>query len=83
MFLGALGQFTNWHKASPIFLHIQDNRTMNKETQPLNLSKISEKKLWALVGGGYLARRFGAVPGMKSNEYWTLTAMGENVWHLV
>ena len=60
-----------------------DNRTMNKETQPLNLSKISEKKLWALVGGGYLARCMGALPGMKPNEYWALTAMGENVWHLV
>ena len=60
-----------------------DSRTMKKETQPLNLSKISEKKLWALVGGGYLARRMGALPGMEPNEFWALTAMGENVWHLV
>ncbi len=60
-----------------------DDNNMKKDTQPLNLSKISEKKLWALVGGGYLARRMGALPGMKPNEYWALTAMGENVWHLV
>lgn len=52
-------------------------------TQPLDLAKISEKKFWALVGGGYLGRKWGANPFDASRDYWTLTAMGERVWHLV
>ena len=56
---------------------------MKETTQALDLQKISEKKFWALVGGGYLARKWGAVPSMVGREYWALTAMGERVWHLV
>jgi hypothetical protein len=54
-----------------------------KETQPLDLDKISQKKLEALYGGGYVVRKFGAVWGMTRKEYWCLSAMGENVWHLI
>ena len=54
-----------------------------KETLPLDLDKISQKKLEALYGGGYVVRKFGAVWGMTHKEYWSLSAMGENVWHLV
>ena len=69
----------------PVFkaLVLWDDTSMKKETQPLNLSTISQKKLKALYGGGYIARKWGAVWGMPAKDYWTLTAMGENVWHLV
>jgi hypothetical protein len=43
MFLGALGQFTNWHKASPISLPIQDNRTMNSKVKQLILDAAVEQ----------------------------------------
>jgi hypothetical protein len=54
-----------------------------QQLQPLDLDKISQKKLEALYGGGYLARKWGAVWGMPNKEYWALTAMGERVWYLV
>jgi len=54
-----------------------------KTTQPLNLDKISEKELWALVNCNHLLRKMGALPGFSNREYWALSAMGEQVWHLV
>jgi hypothetical protein len=54
-----------------------------QQLQPLDLDKISQKKLEALYGGGYIARKWGALPCMPLNEYWTLTVNGEQLFYLV
>ena len=77
-----------WHKGGLRTALLLYDKHMNKTnpvktTQPLDLAAISQKKLEALYGGGYIARKWGAVWGMPAKDYWTLTAMGERVWHLV
>jgi hypothetical protein len=57
--------------------------TAIKETQALNLNKLTERELFNLVNDGYLGRKWGALPGMPLNEYWGLTITGEQLFHLV
>jgi hypothetical protein len=53
------------------------------KTTALNLNTATQRKLETLVASGYIARRFGAVWGMTQNEYWTLTARGEALYHII
>ena len=53
------------------------------KTTALNLNTATQRKLETLAASGYIARRFGAVWGMTQNEYWTLTARGEALYHII
>jgi DNA-binding PadR family transcriptional regulator len=53
------------------------------ETEALNLDKLTDRQIFNLVEDGYLARQWGALPGMNNREYWALTANGEQLFHLV
>jgi hypothetical protein len=54
-----------------------------KTTQPLNLNTATQRELETLTAAGHIARRWGAVWGMPANEFWTLTARGEALYHTV
>lgn len=52
-------------------------------TTPIDLERVTQNELQTLVYVNYLARKWGAVPGMALNKYWALTAAGEQLFHLV
>jgi hypothetical protein len=51
--------------------------------RPLDLEKASQRKLETLYSSGYLGRRWGSLWGVPANEYWQLTARGEDLYYLV
>lgn len=79
-----------WHKGSergPFLLYdyymsktptMQTNATLGI----LNLDEMTENQLRSLQERGHIARRWGAVWGMKQSEFWALTAKGEQLWTL-
>ncbi len=55
----------------------------NATTGALNLDELTALQLQTLQERGHIARRWGAVWGMKQSEYWALTAKGEQFFHIV
>jgi len=50
-------------------------------TQPLDLDLLDELTIRELADEQIIVRRMGALPGFTNKNYWTLTVIGEQLFH--